>query len=252
MKNKKEAKMVLNRLLYKILEAQDEKNKKVAKYEFNLVLKYVYKNPELKKETKDWIRRIENKDEVDLRKIVKETNELDFYYAWSLGSNHDYGYYVNNLGIVLLVKSNDKYVYKYSEEDEKNQKCWFFKINNDGCIKGKQFQLEHPTLPGVKKDKPGIYEFIRDGKLYKNEEKKLIKKLEEKKWNTETRLHHIVEIIENDAKNDAKNDARDNRIDNIICLPKELHDAFPHHNVSEKEIKEKKEEAEEFYSQNLP
>ena len=252
--NKEDAKKVLNRLLYKILEAQDEKVKKDTEYEFNLVLKYVYKNKELKDKTRNWLNQIENKDEANLRTIVKENNEFNFYYAWPLKSNYDYGYYINNLGIVLLVKSKDKDVYKYSEDDEKNKKCWFFKINNEGCIKGELFKQEHPKLPNVKKFEPRIYEFIRDGKfkLYKNEEEKLIKKLEENKWNTETCLHHIVEIIENDKEkeNEKGNDARDNRMDNIICLPKELHDKFLHHNVSL--TKEEEKEAEKIYRQNLP
>ena len=125
----------------------------------------------------------------------------------------------------MLVHRTDnitnEYIYNYQNKD-----CYFLPIDNQGCIKGKDFNKNKifPELGNLR-----IYDLIKESHLYKKEEKvENLNYFEEINnsplyRNSVIVPHHLVYI-----KDDIKNDGRDNRIDNIIWLPDTLHKEFNH------------------------
>ena len=210
--NIQEAKKVLENLLAK----NETEN-------FKLVLRLLYRNEKLQKQSADWIKTIENKKK--LSKNITENDDFNiFYYAHPTHSNKNYKYYINKLGIVMLVKTNDTNDLDYRTQLNKNN-SWFLPIDENGCIDGDSFNKDYKGVFPMEIGNLSIYNLMQESKWL------------EMKANYVT--HHIV--CNFDKEN--KNDARDNRLYNIINIPEELH---VH---AELETDEEKEQAKQIYEQ---
>lgn len=210
--NIQEAKKVLENLLAK----NETEN-------FKLVLRLLYRNEKLQKQSADWIKTIENKKK--LSKNITENDDFNiFYYAHPSRSYKNYKYYINKLGIVMLVKTNDTNDLDYRTQLNKNN-SWFLPIDENGCIDGDSFNKDYKGVFPMEIGNLSIYNLMQESKWL------------EMKANYVT--HHIV--CNFDKEN--KNDARDNRLYNIINIPKELH---VH---AELETNEEKEQAKQIYEQ---
>lgn len=214
--NIKDAKKVLVKLLKKVEKNKTEENIK----NFDLILRYLYHNQTLQQQSQEWTSGIENKEISEEIQNMEEFNP--FYFAHSSRSKF-YKFYVNSLGIVLLVKTETEEDYYYSSG--KSDEGKILRIGLDGCLDEKAFNNEDaPVYIGHLK----IYDLIKESKLFR-------KPIEDG-----YELHHIV--CNYDKNN--KNDARDNRQDNMIAIPKDLH---RHAELSEEE----KEFAEDKYKEYL-
>ena len=143
------------------------------------------------------------------------------------------------MGIVILVKTTGQNNYEYAIKD-KNNKCWFIEIDDDGNIKGEKFNQKYNDFPKLQND--AMYKLIRSGYFnpYEKEKTELLNIMEKNgKHFFGIALHHIVNI--------PGNDARDNRIDNIICLPTFLHCGRHSTNISGQE----KKYAQEIYKKYM-
>lgn len=189
--NIQEAKKVLENLLAK----NETEN-------FKLVLRLLYRNEKLQKQSDDWIKSIENKK--ILSKNITENDDFNIFYFAHQTYSKNYKYYINKLGIVMLVKTNDTNDLDYRTQLNKNN-SWFLPIDENGCIDGDSFNKDYKGVFPMEIGNLSIYNLMQESKWL------------EMKANYVT--HHIV--CNFDKEN--KNDARDNRLYNIINIPEELH-----------------------------
>lgn len=204
--NIKEAKNILEYILSKY---EKEPNDALLQNEFCKILRYLYHhNNDLRNSSMLWINKIENKSLThnDILEICNiEGKESNIFYPVDNTKSNNYKYYVNNLGIMLIVKTKENKIYNYKEDYSQNP-CWIIPIGTDGCIdndniNSKEFFNSNGDILPVLVGHLSIYEQIKKTDMYNNKDG--------------YEAHHITCIFGNDA--------RDNRINNIISLPKELH-----------------------------
>lgn len=215
--NIKEAKVILINLLKTIETAR---NKEEAKENFKLVLRFLYINPNLnlQNESAKWIKIIENYDE--LTQFVQtendEQNRKFFYTGYNANYRTQYHYYINKLGIVLLVSGNLKdtfELYDYKKQKE-NKECWLIPIENGLFLGGNAnvepkeksffyYNSKSDFREGLNIGEYAVFNLLKTSNIL------------QPGFADNYNWHHIV--------NNKPNDAIDNRIDNIIIIPKDLH-----------------------------